>query len=118
MAIPMALTRGLKRFGKRTLLSCRGSLHDVGQGHKLEKLLRDAGLPERIEDITTSDEPEVPGFREQEASWASTYEGDYDEIVSSMAGTYLGPHGDPTASSSQHPGGDQSQVCESYLYNV
>jgi hypothetical protein len=60
------------------LKSCRGYLEDVGQTHRLEVILRVAGLPINVDDIPTDDEPEAnPEPRPlhfTDADWYSFYD--------------------------------------------
>lgn len=82
-------TRGLKKFGKKMLISCRGHMDDVGQGPRFQKLLREAHLPEVVEDIPTDDEPEQPEefpVQATDARWSDYYRGDigYEEFIATQ----------------------------------
>jgi hypothetical protein len=58
-AIRHVLMRAWKQVGKGILNSCHGYLEDVGQTHRLDVILREAGLPANVDDIPKDDEPEV-----------------------------------------------------------
>ena len=86
LATKQVITRGLKKVGKAILLDCRGNMNDVGQLPRFTKLIRDARLPEPIEDIPVDDDDtlaEPPQlYCETEERWTAAYEGSltYDDL--------------------------------------
>ena len=68
------------------LLSCRGHLDDVGQSHRFTKLMRDAGLPENVEDIPIDDDDTSPDVSlvcdDTVEKWSAAYDGalSYDDL--------------------------------------
>jgi hypothetical protein len=108
LATKQVITKGWKKFGKRMLLSCRGNLEDVGQSHRFTKLMRDAGLPEVVEDIPVDDDdtsPDVPlVYDDTPEKWSAAYDGalSYDDLWRPLQ---------PPASQF-YPGQSSSQVIE------
>ena len=85
-ATKQVITKGLRKIGKKNLLSCRGNMADVGELPRFNKLMRDAGLPERVEDIPVDENdssPDIPPmYVDTEERWSAAYEGSmsYDDL--------------------------------------
>jgi hypothetical protein len=85
LATKQVITRGLKKVGKSILMDCRGNMSDVGQLPRFTKLMKDANLPEAVEDIPVDDDDtlaEPPRlYIETEDRWTAAYEGSltYDD---------------------------------------
>jgi hypothetical protein len=94
-AIRQVFTRGWKWVGKGILKSCRGHLEDVGQTHRLDVVLKEAGLLINIDDIPTDDEsdvaPEPERMHFSDANWYSFCTADLSFIDMQTRGGGAGP---------------------------
>ena len=59
VGIRVAITKGWRKLGKKLIGSCIGIVRDNGMEPRLQKELRESGLPERYEDIPSDDDTDV-----------------------------------------------------------
>ena len=78
--LKLVVSKGFKKAGKFMLSTCRGSLDDVGHGHRLDALLEGHGFPMDIdsrqssgEDDHTSDPMPDPPSMEDMANFYADY---------------------------------------------
>lgn len=55
--IKLQLARGWKKVGKVVLQTCYGNLKDTRMEHRLQEMLKEAGLPLEIDELPSDDSP-------------------------------------------------------------
>jgi hypothetical protein len=79
IAAKQVISRGYKKMTKMMLLSCKGNLEDVGQGHRFRKLMSEAGLPTAVEEIPVvshEESPDLPIIPDDTTEkWSAAYDG-------------------------------------------